>query len=66
MTVEITCPNCRYSKQLAEDRIPPGVRWATCPRCKERFDFTRDLDRAEAPSDGRILLAVGKTGGDWA
>jgi len=41
MTVEITCPNCRYSKQLEEDRIPPGVRWATCPRCKERFDFTR-------------------------
>jgi hypothetical protein len=41
MTVEITCPNCRYSKQLEENRIPPGIRWATCPRCKERFDFTR-------------------------
>jgi len=40
MTVEITCPNCRYSKQLEEDRIPPGVRWATCPRCQERFNFT--------------------------
>jgi hypothetical protein len=40
MTVEIICPKCRYSKELDEDRIPPGVRWATCPRCKERFDFT--------------------------
>jgi hypothetical protein len=53
MTVEITCPRCGYSKQLAEDRIPPGVRWANCPRCKERFDFTRD--RAGAKRDGRIL-----------
>lgn len=40
MTVEIICPNCRYSKRLEEHRVPPGVRWATCPRCKERFDFT--------------------------
>ena len=54
MTVEITCPKCGYSKQLAEDRIPPGVRWATCPRCKERFDFTRGLDRAGTKGQVRI------------
>ncbi len=54
MTVEIICPKCRYSKQLAEDRIPPGVRWATCPHCGERFDFTRDLDRAGTKRRGRI------------
>jgi hypothetical protein len=53
MTVEITCPKCRYSKQLAEDKIPPGVRWATCPRCKERFDFTRDLERSGTKQSGR-------------
>ena len=52
MTVQITCPKCRYSKQLAEDRIPPGVRWATCPRCKERFDFT--LSWPGAKRQGRI------------
>jgi hypothetical protein len=52
MTVEIICPKCRYSKQLAEDRIPPGVRWATCPRCKERFDFT--LGWPDAKRQGRI------------
>jgi hypothetical protein len=52
MTVEITCPKCGYSKQLEEDKIPPGVRWATCPRCKERFDFTRD--RAGAKRQGRM------------
>lgn len=52
MTVEITCPKCGYSKQLAEDRIPPGVRWATCPRCRERFDFT--LGWTGAKRQGRI------------
>jgi hypothetical protein len=55
MTIEITCPKCRYSKQLAEDSIPPGVRWATCPRCRERFDFTRDLDRAGRKNNGPVL-----------
>ena len=52
MAVEVTCPKCGYSKQLAEDRIPPGVRWATCPRCKERFDFT--LSWAGAKRQGRL------------
>jgi hypothetical protein len=52
MTVDVTCPKCGYSKQLAEDRIPPGVRWATCPRCKERFDFTRGW--AGAKGQGRV------------
>jgi hypothetical protein len=55
MTVEITCPKCRYSKQLSEDRIPPGVRWATCPRCKKRFDITRDLERSGIKGRGRML-----------
>ena len=54
MTVEIICPNCRYSKQLSDDKIPPGVHWATCPRCRERFDFTRDLYRAGIKRHGRI------------
>jgi len=55
MTVEIICPKCGYSKQLAEERIPQGVRRATCPRCKERFDFSQDLDRAGTKQGGRIL-----------
>jgi len=55
MNIKINCPKCNYSKQVAEDKIRPGVRWATCPRCRERFDFTRDLDRAGRKSNGRIL-----------
>jgi hypothetical protein len=54
MTVEIRCPKCQYAKQLAEDRIPPGVRWARCPRCKERFEFTRDLERSGTTGPSRM------------
>ncbi|MDP6180247.1 MAG: YIP1 family protein [Desulfatiglandales bacterium] len=39
MTVKITCPYCNFSKQMSMGKIPPGTRWATCPRCKQRFEF---------------------------
>jgi len=39
MTVEITCPNCNFSKIIPKEKIPAGVRWANCPRCKNRFEF---------------------------
>ncbi len=55
MTVEITCPKCNYSKQVGEDKIRPGVRWATCPRCRERFDFTLDLERPGRKNSGQVL-----------
>ena len=39
MTVKITCPYCNFSKQMSTGKIPQGTRWATCPRCKQRFEF---------------------------
>jgi len=39
MIVEITCPHCNFSKKISEKKIPKGVRWASCPRCKERFEL---------------------------
>jgi len=39
MTVEITCPSCNYSKRIPKEKIPIGVRWITCPRCKNRFEL---------------------------
>jgi hypothetical protein len=46
MMVEITCPHCNWTKKIPREKIPLGVRRATCPRCKERFEFilTDDLD----------------------
>jgi hypothetical protein len=37
--VEITCPNCNFSKRIRRERVPAGVRFATCPRCEHRFEF---------------------------
>lgn len=53
--MEIICPKCHYSKRVAEDKIRPGVRWATCPRCHERFDFTQDLDPSGRSPRARVL-----------
>jgi len=39
MTVKITCPYCNFSKQMPEEKIPPGAKWVNCPRCKHRFEF---------------------------
>jgi len=43
MTV-ITCPQCNYSKDVPDEKIPPGVRWIRCPRCGARFEFERKAD----------------------
>jgi hypothetical protein len=40
MPVTITCPYCNFSRELPEGEIPPGAKWATCPRCKHRFEFS--------------------------
>jgi len=39
MTLEVTCPKCNFTKKVPEEKIPFGVRWANCPRCKEIFEF---------------------------
>lgn len=35
--MKITCPNCGFSRDVPEDRIPKSRPVATCPQCKCRF-----------------------------
>lgn len=35
--MRITCPNCGFSRDMPEDRIPPAARLATCPKCQHKF-----------------------------
>lgn len=42
MTLELTCPYCRFSKHIPEDRVPAQAKWATCPQCRQRFQISRD------------------------
>lgn len=39
INVDITCPNCTFTKILPKEKIPEGARWATCPSCQHRFEF---------------------------
>ena len=39
MTVEIVCPSCLFTQTVPKEQIPPGARWANCPRCGNRFEL---------------------------
>lgn len=41
-SIKIVCPQCGFTQQLGEDRIPKGSVIATCPRCECRFRFSRE------------------------
>ncbi|WP_457571512.1 zinc-ribbon domain-containing protein [Desulfovulcanus sp.] len=40
--MQITCPNCQFSQDVPEEKIPPKAEQATCPKCRHKFKF-RDL-----------------------
>ena len=55
--VEIICPNCNFSKDIPREKIPPGVKWANCPRCKDRFEWDPqkfDLDPGATEDEARL------------
>ncbi|HEX9777967.1 MAG TPA: RDD family protein [Geopsychrobacteraceae bacterium] len=43
----LTCPHCRFSRQVDAATLPPRVNKATCPRCRQSFALPRP-DPAEA------------------
>lgn len=47
MTVDLTCPYCAFSKKVPKEKIPANIRWATCPRCRQRFEILSSIEAAE-------------------
>lgn len=41
MTIQLTCPYCRFSKELPESAIPATAKRAVCPQCGQQFLFSR-------------------------
>lgn len=37
--MRITCPECGYSREIADDKIPEKSVRATCPKCGAKFRF---------------------------
>jgi predicted Zn finger-like uncharacterized protein len=59
--MNITCPHCSFSREIDDARIPEGTLRVACPRCKEKFSFSREaalepdlappaIDRLNAPA----------------
>ncbi|MBI9079027.1 MAG: zinc-ribbon domain-containing protein [Pseudodesulfovibrio sp.] len=46
MTMQIICPECQFTREVDETKIPAKSQVATCPKCKMKFKF-REL-REEA------------------
>jgi len=47
--MDITCPNCQFSRTVPDDRIPTRSVNATCPQCGTKFRFRRPEDMTEEP-----------------
>ena len=37
--MQITCPHCRYSKNIPDSKIPPTAARVSCPKCGAKFDL---------------------------
>ncbi len=46
--VEITCPQCNYTKNVPLEKIPSGIRWVRCPKCGNRFEYMRREEDVKA------------------
>lgn len=44
--MRIICPNCEFSKDIPEDKVPPKATTVTCPSCKTKFPLKRDETEA--------------------
>ena len=44
--MQITCPECRFTREVDETKIPARSQVATCPKCQTKFKF-RDLPEEE-------------------
>jgi predicted Zn finger-like uncharacterized protein len=47
MIINITCPNCNFSKKVPREKIPRGLKYAKCPRCSSTFELPSADDPEE-------------------
>ena len=58
--MEIICPQCQFSRQVDESKIPPTAQVATCPKCQAKFKF-RDVSNEEFSLEPDLPDAVAET-----
>jgi predicted Zn finger-like uncharacterized protein len=48
MYIEVTCPECKFSKTVSTETIPEGAGFVICPSCKHRFEFANPVAERES------------------
>ncbi|WP_243370296.1 DUF898 family protein [Geotalea sp. SG265] len=46
--ISITCPHCRFRREMEDTAIPAGVTRATCPKCRQPFPLQDAIEHAAA------------------
>lgn len=59
MIINITCPNCNFSKKIPTERIPEGIRYVKCPRCSNTFEIPPVDDRDAAFKENEVMDSGG-------
>lgn len=54
--VTLTCPNCHFTAQISEDKIPAEAKWVKCPKCRQRFELA---DHSSTSSPDPIPIDTG-------
>ncbi len=49
--MKITCPQCQFSRQVPEEKVPSSTFMVTCPHCQHRFKMERELSSAHPQSN---------------
>ena len=55
MIINITCPNCGFSKKVSRDKIPEGIKFAKCPSCSNTFELPLINDQYAAPQEDESI-----------
>ena len=46
--MKLVCPQCSFSREVPDNKIPARTQLATCPKCNHRFQF-RNLSETAGP-----------------
>jgi hypothetical protein len=49
--VRVSCPHCSFTREVSFDKLPEQPVNATCPKCKQVFQFQRPAVASSSPPD---------------
>lgn len=65
MILNITCPDCKFSKKVPIEKIPEGIKFVKCPRCSNTFELPPITDLDTASQENSDLDFINKFKPDY-